>query len=89
MSKISLFADRIENIAVTGPLVRFELSTLERPTAPGQAPTAVVTHTVVMPLQGFLALREMQDKLVNQLVQEGVLKKKGASPAPEALPPLN
>lgn len=88
MSKTTLFADRVENLTVTGPLVRFDLATLERP-EPGQAPAAVVTHTVVMPLQGLLALRAMQDQLMNKLVQDGVIKKKEPSTSPEALDTLN
>lgn len=39
-----IFADRLVNIAVTGPLVRIELSTIQLPTAEGQKPRLQLFH---------------------------------------------
>ena len=88
MSKTALFANRVENITVTVPLGRFDLATLGRPES-GQAPSAVITHPVLMPLQGLPALRRLQDQLINKLVQDGGPRRKEAIASPVALSPSN
>jgi hypothetical protein len=70
-----IFADHIVNIAVTGPLVRIELGTLQRPAAEGQKPQLVPTQTLVMPLEGFVNSFGMLESVVKKLVDSGVIAK--------------
>ena len=74
MSNSHLFADRIRNIAVTGPLVRIELGSLELPKAEGQQPQLIPTETLVMPLDGFVASFGMLEAMMKKLLADGVLK---------------
>ena len=69
-----LFADRLVNIAVTGPLVRIELGAMQLPRAEGQKPQLVPTQTLVMPLDGFVASFGMMESVMKQLVKDGVIK---------------
>ena len=50
-----LFADRLLNLTVTGPLLRLDLGTLKTPVVEGQKPQLQPSQTLVMPLDGFLA----------------------------------
>lgn len=68
------FADRIVNVAVTGPLIRIELAALQAPTAQGQNPQLMATNTLVMPLDGFVASYGLLEAVVKQLIDSGVLK---------------
>jgi hypothetical protein len=74
MSNSPLFADRVINIAVTGPLIRLELGTLHPPKAEGQQPQLVPSETLVMPLEGFVQSFGMMEAVVKRLVADGVLK---------------
>ncbi len=74
-----IFADRIVNLAVTGPLVRLELGTLQAPRNKHEKPQLVPSGTLVMPLDGFAASVGMMDAMLKQLVKDGVLK---PNPAP-------
>jgi hypothetical protein len=76
----SVFADRIVNIAVTGPLVRLELGVLHPPKAQGEQPQLLPAQTLVMPLDGFLASFGMLEALTKKLIADGVIK----SPPPPA-----
>lgn len=76
-----LFADRILNIAVTGALVRLELGTLQPPKAEGEKPQLTASQTLVMPLDGFVGSMGMLEKLMQQLVKDGVIKVQAPSPA--------
>ena len=69
-----LFADRLVNIAVTGPLVRIELGAMQLPTAEDQKPQLLTTQTVVMPLDGFVASFGMMESVIKRLMADGVLK---------------
>lgn len=70
------FADIIINIAVTGPLVRIDLGTLN----PVQSKDGklehqpVVNQQLVMPIEGFARSLAMQEQVVKKLVEDGVLK---------------
>jgi hypothetical protein len=68
------FADRIVNIAVTGPLVRLELGVMQPPMAEGQKPQLVPTEALVMPLEGLVASMGMLEALIKKLVADGVLR---------------
>jgi hypothetical protein len=69
-----IFADRIVNIVVTGPIVRLELGVIKTPAAEGQNPQLEVTQTVVMPLEGFMPSLGMMEEVVKKLMEAGVLK---------------
>jgi len=71
-----VFADRLINIAVTGPLVRLQWGTLEVPQTEGEKPQLQASQTLVMPLEGLLASMGMIEGLVKQLVKDGVLQQK-------------
>jgi hypothetical protein len=86
-----LFADRIVNLAVTGPLVRIELGTMQLPTAEGQKPQLVPNQTLVMPLEGFVQSFGMMEGVIKRLVADGVIKMQpqgAASAETEAARPL-
>jgi len=72
--KSVFFADRLLNIAVSGPLVRLQWGVMDSPQTEGEKPTLQATQTLVMPLNGLLASLSMIDGLVKQLVKDGVLK---------------
>lgn len=78
------FADRIVNVAVTGPLIRIELAALQAPTAQGQSPQLMATNTLVMPLDGFVASYGLLEAVIKQLVDSGVLKAQTPAAAPPA-----
>ena len=63
-----LFADRLINIVLTGPLLRIELGTLQAPAAEGQKPQLLPSQTLVMPLDGFLASFGMMEAMIKKLV---------------------
>ena len=69
-----LFADRLLNVAVTGPLVRLQWGVMKPPQAEGEQPVLQPSHTLVLPLDGLLASMGMMEGLVKQLVKQGVLK---------------
>lgn len=71
-----LFADRIANAAVTGPLIRLELAAFTPPSSEGGKPELKPTQTLVMPLDGFLASYGMLESLVKKLIADGVVKPK-------------
>ena len=83
MSETSvLFADRLLNIAVTGPLVRLQWGVMKPPQTEGDAPVLQPSQTLVLPLDGLLASMGMLEGLLKQLVKQGVLKPQ----APESMP---
>jgi hypothetical protein len=69
-----VFADRLLNVAVTGPLVRLQWGVMGVPQAEGEKPALRVSQTLVLPLDGLLASMAMIDGLVKQLVKDGVLR---------------
>lgn len=85
-----LFADRLVNIAVTGPLVRIELGAMQLPIAEGQKPQLLPTQTLVMPLDGFVQSFAMMESVIKRLVADGILKQNarpaaGAGNVPESV----
>ncbi len=79
-----LFADRLSNIAITGPLVRIELATVQVPKAENQQPQLTPSQTLIMPLDGFVASFGMMEAVMKQLVKDGVIKLQ----APVAVQPV-
>jgi len=80
--KSVFFADRLLNIAVSGPLVRLQWGVMDFPQAEGEKPGLQASQTLVLPLDGLLASMGMLEGLVKQLVKDGVLK----AQEPEAAP---
>lgn len=74
MDKTEIFADGIGQIHFAGNMVRFDFVTLQ-PSDDGKAPTAESKIRVIMPPQGFLGAFDSMQKLINKLVEAGVLKK--------------
>lgn len=81
------FADRIVNIAVTGPLVRLELAALVPPAKEGDKSGLQPTQSLVMPLDGFLAAFGMLETVVKKMLADGVLKPKPAGEAATSAEP--
>lgn len=81
----SLFADRLTNLQIVANTVRLEFSTLEiAPAANQAAPQTVVSHVLVMPLEGFVQAFNGQEAVVKKLLADGVLKT--VEPAASATP---
>ena len=74
MDKQEIFADGIGQIHFAGNMVRFDFVTLQ-PSEEGKAPVAESKVRVIMPPQGFLGAFDSMQKLINKLVEAGVLKK--------------
>ena len=74
MDKTEIFADGIGQIHFAGNMVRFDFVTLQ-PSDDGKAPVAESKIRVIMPPQGFLGAFDSMQKLINKLVEAGVLKK--------------
>ena len=74
MDKTEIFADGIGQIHFAGNMVRFDFVTLQ-PSDDGKAPVAESKIRVIMPPQGFLGAFGSMQKLINKLVEAGVLKK--------------
>ncbi len=70
------FADRIVNIAVTGAVIRIEFGVLAPPASEGAAAKLVPIHTLVMPLDGFLASFGMLESVVRKMIADGLVKPK-------------
>lgn len=68
------FADGVTNIHWAGNMVRVDFVTYQ-PTTDGKPPQAEVTHRLIMPPQGFLALLDSAQQLTGKLVDAGVLQK--------------
>ena len=79
-----IFADGISAVHVTGNLVRIDLMTVQPQlkSKDGQ-PVVEVNQRIIMPLDGFVQSLGVQDNIVKQLIEAGVLKK-DAQPASDA-----
>jgi len=71
-----IFADGISAVHVTGNLVRIDLMTVQPQlkSKDGQ-PVVEVNQRIIMPLEGFVQSLGVQDNIVKQLIEAGVLKK--------------
>ena len=70
-----IFADGISAVHVTGNLVRIDLMTVQPQlkSKDGQ-PVVEVNQRIIMPLEGFVQSLGVQDNIVKQLIEAGVLK---------------
>ena len=71
-----IFADGISAVHVTGNRVRIDLMTVQPQlkSKDGQ-PVVEVNQRIIMPLEGFVQSLGVQDNIVKQLIEAGVLKK--------------
>jgi hypothetical protein len=77
-----IFADGISAIHVTGNLVRIDLMTIQpHLKSDNGQPVVDVSQRIIMPLNGFVQALAVQENIVKQLVEAGVLKH---NPLPEA-----
>ena len=72
--KQEMFVDGIGKIHFTGGMVRYDMVTLN-PGENGQEPTPEDKLRIIMPPDGFLATFNTMQKLIDQLLEAGVLKK--------------
>lgn len=71
-----IFADGISSIHITGNLVRIDLMTVQPhlKSDDGQ-PVVEVNKRIILPLEGFVQSLSLQEDIVGQLIEAGVLKK--------------
>lgn len=71
-----IFADGIGAIHVTGQLVRLDLMTVQpHLKSDNGQPVIEANQRIIMPLDGFLQSFNVQQDIVKQLIDKGVLKK--------------
>ena len=82
-----IFADGISAIHITGNLVRIDLMTVQpHLKSDNGQPVVEMNSRIIMPLEGFVQSLSVQDNIVKQLMDAGVLKK---NPAQEENQPHN
>ena len=72
---MEIFVDSIGKIHFTNGLVRYDMVILE-PQEGQKEPVPKEKARIIMPPNGFLAMFNTMQKLIDQLVEAGVLKKK-------------
>ena len=71
-----IFADGISAVHVTGNLVRIDLMTVQpQLQSKDSQPVVEINQRIIMPLEGFVQSLGVQDNIVKQLIEGGVLKK--------------
>lgn len=65
-----IFADTIGAVHVTGNLVRLDLMNLQPGEGSGKKELA---HRLIIPLEGFVQAFNLQEQVVRQLSQNGIL----------------
>ena len=70
-----IFVDGIGKIHFTNGLVRYDMIILE-PKEGEKEPVPKETARIIMPPNGFLSMFNTMQKLIDQLVEAGVLKRK-------------
>lgn len=74
-----IFADGISAVHITGNLVRIDLMTVQpHLKSDNDQPVVEINNRIIMPLEGFVQSLSVQDNIVKQLIDAGVLKKNGA-----------
>ncbi len=74
MATKEIFADGIGQIHFAGAMVRFDFVTLQ-PEEEGKAPVPQSSIRIIMPPQGFLSAFDSMQKLIDKLLDAGVLRK--------------
>ena len=72
--KLEVYVDGIGKIHFTGGMVRYDMVTLE-PNENGKEPIPQEKVRIIMPPDGFLATFNTMQRLIDQLLEAGVLKK--------------
>ena len=71
-----IFADGISAVHITGNLVRIDLMTVQpHLKSDNEQPVVEINNRIIMPLEGFVQSLAVQDNIVKQLIEAGVLKK--------------
>ncbi len=71
-----IFADGISAVHITGNLVRIDLMTVQpHLKSDNDQPVVEINNRIIMPLEGFVQSLSVQDNMVKQLIDAGVLKK--------------
>lgn len=74
-----IFADGISAVHITGNLVRIDLMTVQpHLNSDNGQPVVEMNDRIIMPLEGFVQSLSVQDDIVKQLIDAGVLKKNPA-----------
>ncbi|HPX62098.1 MAG TPA: hypothetical protein PLN25_10080 [Deltaproteobacteria bacterium] len=75
-----IFADGISAIHVTGGLVRIDLMSVQpQLKSDNGQPVVEINRRIIMPLEGFMQSLNVQQQIVQQLLQSGVLKENPAA----------
>lgn len=74
-----IFADAISAVHITGNLVRIDLMSLQPhlKSKDGQ-PVYDISQRIIMPLEGFAKSFSIQERVIQQLIENGVLKRNDA-----------
>lgn len=71
-----IFADAISAIHVTGNLVRIDLMTRQpQLKSENGQPVFDISRRIIMPLDGFVQSLAVQENIIKQLIDSGVLKR--------------
>jgi cell division septation protein DedD len=82
-----IFADAISAVHVTGNLVRIDLMTVQpHLKSDNGQPVVDISKRIIMPLEGFIQSLAVQDNIVKQLVEAGVLKRNSNAETPAQEP---
>ena len=74
-----IFADGISSIHITGNLVRIDLMTVQpHLKSDNGQPVAEINKRIIMPLEGFVQSLPLQENIVKQLIEAGILTKNPA-----------
>lgn len=70
-----IFADGISAVHVTGQLVRIDLMTVQpHLKSDNGQPVVDISKRIIMPLDGFVQALAVQENIIKQLIEAGVLK---------------
>ena len=72
--KIEIYADGIGQVHFAGGMVRYDFFRLQ-PDVDGGEPTPEAAERIIMPPQGFLNAYNSMERLIDKLLEAGILKK--------------
>ena len=71
-----IFTDAISAVHVTGNLVRIDLMTVQpHMNSDNGQPVVEINKRLIMPLDGFIQSFSVQENIIKQLIEAGVLQK--------------
>lgn len=71
-----IYADAISGVHVTGNIVRIDLMTVQpHLKSDNGQPVVDINKRIIMPLDGFIQSLTVQENIMKQLIDKGVLKK--------------